>query len=153
MIRLLTFLILITMCSCRPIARTEDAFDQAKRFALQGKFGKALEKHIWFHNHALEDGSAYDGGRLSFALADWVELGKKYPPALKALRKIRDEETSHLLAGHGNKHLFADVQLINTYLDEDEATVHLFKRIEATQPDFAASLLDIVMNTGSGSRS
>jgi tetratricopeptide (TPR) repeat protein len=91
----------------------------------------------------LEVDPAYYGVRLSFALADWVELGKKYPPALTALRKIRDEKTSRLVAGHAERNLFHDVESINDYLNESAATVQLFKKIEAAQPDFAASIYDL----------
>ncbi len=143
MIRALTFLILVTMCSCGQKDQAEDALDQARRLASEGKFEEALQKHIWFHNHALEVDPAYYGVRLSFALRDWVELGKKYPAALTALRKIRDEKTSRLVTGQADRNLFHDVESINEYLDESAATVELFKKIEVAQPDFAASVYDL----------
>jgi tetratricopeptide (TPR) repeat protein len=121
----------------------KDALEQARQLAAAGKFEEALQKHIWFHNHALEVDPAYYGVRLSFALADWVELGRKYPPALTALQKIRDEKTSRLVNGLANRDLFHDVESINEYLDESAATVALFKKIEGKQPDFAASVYDL----------
>ncbi len=131
------------MCSCGQKDQAEDALDQARRLASEGKFEEALQKHIWFHNHALEVDPAYYGVRLSFALRDWVELGKKYPAALTALRKIRDEKTSRLVTGQADRNLFHDVESINEYLDESAATVELFKKIEVAQPDFAASVYDL----------
>jgi len=143
MIRTLAFVFLVTMCSCRHKDRAENALDQAERLAEEGKYQEALEKHIWYHNHALEINEAQYGFRLSFALADWAELGKKYPPALKALRGIRDEKTSQLLTGRVAKDLFVDVRSINNYLGESQATVELFKKIGDTQPEFAASIYDV----------
>jgi hypothetical protein len=121
--------------------------DQARQLASQGKYEEALEKHIWFHNHALEVRPSYYGVRLSFALSDWAELGKKYPPALTALRNIRDEKTSRLMTGHVDRNLFHDVESINDYMGESAATAQLFKNIEAAQPDFAASIYDLVDET------
>lgn len=117
-----------------------EAFHAARRLTAEGKYEQALEKQVWFHNHALESRPSYYGVRLSYSLSDWIKLGKKYPPALAKLRGIKDEKTARLLAGENNRELFNDVVSINDYLGESKATVGLFKKLEAVQPDFAASV-------------
>lgn len=139
----LLLLLLVTMCSCSDKDQATEALADARRLAAEGKFEQALEKHVWFHNHALEIKRSYYGVRLSFALSDWLELGKKYPKALETLKGIRDEKTSRLLAGEQNRELFHDVDSINDHLGESKTTVDLFKKLEAKQPEFAASIYDL----------
>ena len=139
----LLLLVLVMMCSCSPKDQAENALDEARRLAAQGKFEEALGKHVWFHNHALEVRSSYYGVRLSCALSDWVELGKKYPKALVKLKDIRDEKTLQLLEGEANRALFHDVESINDHMGESKATVDLFRKIEVKQPEFAASVYDL----------
>lgn len=47
----------------------------------QGKNQEALERFVWFHDHALEhEPAGMYGVRLSFALSYWKALGDVYPP-------------------------------------------------------------------------
>ncbi|HKB15254.1 MAG TPA: hypothetical protein VKF62_04275, partial [Planctomycetota bacterium] len=55
--------------------------DEAEALREQGKYEEALQKHIWIHEHSLEQDAAFVGVRLSYALSDWIELGAKYPKA------------------------------------------------------------------------
>jgi hypothetical protein len=57
---------------------------QAREFAAGGLWEEALEKQLWFHNHAFHE-PALAGVWLSFALADWVSLGECYPPARQSM--------------------------------------------------------------------
>jgi len=81
--------------------------------------------------------------RLSFALAYWMELARKYPPALAALRKIRDKKTASLSRGKADRALFHDVESINDRLKESAATVALFKKIDKMNERFASSIYDL----------
>lgn len=103
-----------------------------------GEFKKALQRHIWYHDHALEYDRALTGVRLSFALNDWKKLGEQYPPALEAMKKIRDKKT-RLVTKNGSTDLFGDVVALNRTLNEDNKTVDLFKTVEAKQPEAAKS--------------
>jgi tetratricopeptide (TPR) repeat protein len=145
-IRTTTFAILFGLCSCSPRETPESALYNARRLAEQGRYEDALQKHLWFHEHALEQDRSYYGVRLSFALAQWVELGKQYPPALDALKRIRDRDTALLVAGKTDRELMNDVTSINDYLQETEATVEIFKRIEASHPEFATQVYGVVDN-------
>lgn len=117
----------------------QKALDEARSLAEAGDYPAALAKHILFHRHILESDPAMAGVRLSFALSDWKRLGAKYPPALAALRAIRDEDATLLLTDKRTQQLFQDVAAINGELglNEPKATVELFKKLDAQAPTFA----------------
>jgi hypothetical protein len=102
---------------------------EAKTLAAQGQYEEALQRHLWYHNHALEFGVGQGGVRLSFALSAWIELGRKYPKARQALVEIRDRKTRELTEGRGSFDLFQDVASINGYLQDEDATFALFKTV------------------------
>ena len=136
--------ILLGLCACSPRETPKTALENARRLAEQGRYEEALQKHLWFHEHALEQDRSYYGVRLSFALVQWVELGGKYPPALDALKRIRDRDTAQLVAGRTDRGILHDVASINDCLHEPEATVEAYKMIETSHPEFAARVYDLV---------
>ena len=101
------------------------------------EYEEALKRTIWFHNHALEHRRSLYGVRLSFALSNWYDLGKKYPPALEALKKTRDDKTKSLITGTGNPELFHDVISINRTLSEKNKSIELFRNLDEKQPELA----------------
>ena len=109
-------------------------------FALinMGEYEEALERFIWFHNHAVDQGLTINASRLTFGLGYWVDFGKKYPPAIDALKRIRDENTNSILSGVNTCDLFSEVESINKYLSEEHKTIALFTRIDEEQPDLAS---------------
>jgi hypothetical protein len=109
----------------------------AREASREGRYREALEHHIWFHDHALEQEPAMYGVRLSFALADWLDLGSVYAPALRAMKRKRTEKTRALLRGEGDWHLFHDVVAINERLEDDKRTRLLYVRLAAKQPELA----------------
>lgn len=132
------------MCATNGNNKAEQALDAARRLADEGKYEQALERHVWFHDHALEVDDSYGGVRLSFALSDWIDLGRKYPPALRKLKAIRNTKTAKIIAGDEERELFHDVSSINEGLGESESTVALFKRIDAERPAFAEKISALV---------
>jgi tetratricopeptide (TPR) repeat protein len=133
----------VAVMSCCWATEADDALEAAQKLAAQGKYDEALQKHIWYHKHALDVDRAQYGVRLSFALMYWAELGKKYPPALKALREIRDEDAARLKSGEQNRELFHDIVAINEELGDSAATAEVFKKIELAQPTFASSIAEL----------
>jgi hypothetical protein len=109
----------------------------AQAAANVGDYETALSEHIWFHHHALEYQPSLYGVRLSFALSYWKKLGDVYPPAMVALRKIRDDKTASLLRGEADREIFHDVASINKYLEEDASTYDLFRTLHENAPAFA----------------
>ncbi|SKB03620.1 hypothetical protein SAMN02745166_03858 [Prosthecobacter debontii] len=113
------------------------AFDDAKRLFKDGHYSEALERHEWFHEHALEFKSSYYGVRLSYALRHWKELADVYPPAMDSLISIRDRDTQRLLDGNGSPQLLHDVDSMNDALEQTDATLALFRRLETAHPELA----------------
>jgi hypothetical protein len=107
---------------------------EARDLARQGRFEQALEKHVWFHDHALEHCPAIAGVRLSFALSAWVRLGDQYPPARQALGAIRNRKAAAMRAGDWSWDLFCDVAAINDYLKEESETGALFLDLYRAAP-------------------
>jgi serine/threonine protein kinase len=109
----------------------------AKDLMNKGDYEAALQRQIWYFNHALEYDQGQTGVRLSFALSQWVELGRRYPRAKQALLEIRDRDTQQLAAGQGYANLFTDMQAINRELQDEDATYALFKIIREKDPQLA----------------
>lgn len=116
----------------------------ARELTEKGRYEEALQRYIWYHNHALEYDPNQRGVRLSFALADWIELGREYPKALQALVEIRDRDTQRFYDGRGSFKLFMDVHSINSYLGQDGATHALFKDIERQYKPLAQQCFPVV---------
>ena len=109
----------------------------AKDFMSKGAYEEALQRHIWYHNHALEIDPAHSAVRLSFALSDWMELARRYPKAKQALVEIRDKKTRDIAEGRGYSEMVQEVQAINHELQDDDATYALFKTIREKDPKLA----------------
>ncbi len=119
------------------------ALCEARRLAKEGDYPEALKQHVWFHTNALAAQPSCYGVRLSFALADWVRLGEKYPPAVKKLKAIRNAKIARLTSGRKSRELFHDVVSINHYLGETRRTIQLFKKIDSRSPRFAFKVYDL----------
>ena len=104
--------------------------DEARELTAKHQYEEALQRHIWYHNHVKEFGNSYQNAlRLTSALSDWEELGRRYPKAKQALMEIRDKQTREFAEGRGYSELFQEVQAINDELQDDGATLALFKTI------------------------
>lgn len=112
-------------------------WNDAKDLMEQGKYEEALQRLIWYFNHALEYDQGQTGVRLSFALSQWVELGRRYPKAKQALLEIRDRDAQLLASGQGYAKMFMDVNSINNYLGQEDATLALFKQMYENDPKLA----------------
>src|SRR5450631_4007133 len=113
---------------------------EAEADAKTGKYSDALAKHIWFFQNALKYDSGEYGVRLSFALSDWVELGKVYPPALEKLKAFRDEAEANVREEKSVEDNFTDFESINECLKEDTKTVNLFVWLDSNKPDLAKAV-------------
>lgn len=119
-----------------------DDLHAIRELADAGQYQKALDKHLWFHEEskkALGMGAV----RLSYAISAWVKLGKKYPPALDALKEIRDTNAEVLLAGTGTVGNFHELAAIDRGLGEGWATVDLFIALDTTYPAQASAYYSV----------
>ena len=109
--------------------------EEAKKLTSTGQFEEALQRYVWYHNHAQEFGDSYQSiVRITSALSEWEELGRRYPQAKQALIEIRDKKTREIAEGRGYAQLFQDVQAINHELQDDDATYALFKTVRDSDP-------------------
>ncbi len=111
--------------------------DEARTLAEKGQYEEALQRHIWYHNHALQYDPSQGSVRNSFALSYWIELGRKYPRARQALVEIRDRDKTTFSEGKGDFALFQELSAINGYLQAGDDTVAVFKSILALDPELA----------------
>jgi tetratricopeptide (TPR) repeat protein len=128
---LIFFLLLCTQTSFAKVGHED--LDEISALKKAGKFQQALEKQLWFHEESKKS-PGMAGVRLSYAINSWVELGKKYPPALKALIKVRDKDKEALLSGKGDFQNFHDLYAINEGLGQEEETLELFLILDKEFP-------------------
>ncbi len=110
---------------------------EAVELTGQGRYEEALYRLLWFHQHALEHCESLSGVRLSYALSYWLDLGQADPPAMEAMRAIRDAKEGAMAAGGGSRSVFHDVTALNSYLSESPRTADLFRLLDAAQPELA----------------
>ena len=121
-----------------------EILQEAKRLTDAGRYEEALQRHIWYHNHALEIQPSQVGVRLSFALMYWGELAQRYPKAKEALNEILDRGTQAFANGEGRFALFMEVNAINRQLGRQKETLSLFESIQAQDPRLARQCYGVV---------
>lgn len=123
--------------------RAQAILGEARNDAKEKRYEDALAKHIWIFEHSLEREPAMAGVRLSFALSDWLSLGKAYPPAMARLREFRDGAKQNALAGKETRRSFMDLAAIDKTLGEQAATAETFKAIDEKSEQEAATIYDL----------
>jgi tetratricopeptide (TPR) repeat protein len=124
--------------NAEPAEDMQAYLNKTRQLARQGRYREALDRFVWFHEHALERDPAMSGVRLSFALSYWKDLADVYPPAKQAFIEMRDRKTRQLQQGRGNAQTFHDVAEMNRVLGENAATVRLFREIGKANPALAS---------------
>jgi serine/threonine protein kinase len=115
--------------------------EEAKQLTSAGLYEEALQRYIWFHNHEQEYGDSYqDVVRITSAVSEWEELGRRYLKAKRAMIEIRNNKTKEIVEGRGYVELVKDVQAINHQLQDDDATYALFKTVREKDPKLAGQL-------------
>lgn len=120
---------------------------QARQLVKSKQYAEALEKYIWFHDHALDTDRALVGVRLSYAISEWVDLGEVYPPARSALESVRDAKAELLAQGIYDVNLFHDVASINRAFGQVDRTSDLFKSIANADRGVAAKCFNIALES------
>ncbi len=112
--------------------------EAATKLMKEGSYEDALQRHIWFHNNVQKFGDSYQSTvRLTSAISEWEQLGRRYPKAKQALMEIRDDKTREIIEGRGYAEIFQEVAAINREFQNDDATLTLFKTIRRTDPKLA----------------
>jgi hypothetical protein len=108
----------------------------ARLATTEGDFQAALDHYVWFHEHALEEDLAFIGVRLSFALVEWIELGRKFLPAADALQTKLLSYTTDLLSGKLDEQVLRDTVAINECLTDWQANHSLFCKLRYVDAQF-----------------
>lgn len=111
--------------------------NEARKDRMEQRYEDALAKHVWFHREAAGINTQMIPVRLSFALGDWGLLAAKYPPALEALKKVRDEAAERVRAEKQLIPSFYEMAAINRELDDPVSTHELFKLVESRDHAYA----------------
>jgi len=117
---------------------------EANALVSNEQYAEALEKFIWIHEKALENEKDIEWYHFSFAMEIWKGFGEKYPPALQALKDIRDRQSAVLKSCGTDLKLFQDVVAINTCLKEESESIALFSIIMKQSPEFAILCWDSI---------
>lgn len=120
---------------------------EARELVKSAQYAAALEKYMWFHDHALDFDRALAGVRLSYGILEWVDLGELYPPAREAIERVRDAKTETLTRGTYDVSLFHDVASINRALRQFERTRDLFKTIADADRSIAEKCFRIALES------
>jgi hypothetical protein len=122
----------------------DQIYVEAQRLRERGRYDEALQRHLWLHHQGLETNPNHSAVRLSFWLSEWADLGRRYPKAKQALIETRDHGASEIVAGRGDFALFMEVDRINGYLQDQDATFTLFKRLERVDKALAGQCYPLV---------
>jgi hypothetical protein len=136
--------------------------NESKSLITQGRYDDALQNLTWYFNHVLEYKPDEVGVRRSFALSDWIELGRSYPKARQALVDIRDQDMQKfnetmspssllsdisgaipgfsLVGKQSRFELFQDIFSINVYLEDSGANDALIKMVITKDPRLARQM-------------
>ncbi len=115
--------------------------EEATDLRNKGRYEESLGRYLWFYKHEPEYGDSYQNTvRINSMMTDWMELGRRYPKAKKALLEIRDHNVNEFTQGRGYTDLFNEIASINRELQEDDATYELFKAIRKGDPKLAREL-------------
>jgi len=96
---------------------------QVRELIDNGQYEEALQQCLSFQR-------GLTGNHTMIPLvSDWVELGRRFPKARKALIEVRDNYNREFSEGRGYAHLFSEVSAINNDLSQDDTTYALFQRI------------------------
>lgn len=116
---------------------TMDDLEHIRQLTQEKKYPEALAAHQQFFE-ASRSASGMAGVRLSFALFDWVDLGKAYPPAMDALNDLSASHRKIIQEGKSDFGVFHEYKAINDVLDKGKETVATFIQLEKNFPDQAA---------------
>jgi hypothetical protein len=127
----------------------QKVLDEARKLTTTDHYEEALQRYLWYHNHAREFNTY---ASPTSELYEWVELGRRYPKAKQALIEIRDHATREFQEGRGYSDLFQVISEINGHLQNEDATLALFKTIQQQDKQLAGQCYyyaeDLLMQHG-----
>jgi hypothetical protein len=109
----------------------------------QGKqYERALLIHVWMQDRSLDRQPSFYGVRLSFALAEWKELAKDYPPAQQAI-DARFERLAEGFRVSGKRETFHDLVSIAQYFGKEQRIIAMLQDLSASNPAVAKEVAEM----------
>jgi hypothetical protein len=142
-----TFLLSLVLFGSNAFAeiRVEDITKIHKK-TESGQYQEALDDFIEIHKKTRYS-AKHAGIFLIYELDEWLKLGEKYPPAIEALKGIRDGSKKKLESGKGTLFDFNQVSSINKRLNEDGDTVALFLALDKSHPKQAGQYFQLAKDS------
>lgn len=106
----------------------------SRALAQKGQDAEALVEYLWCYDVGMPGVSSFTGVRNSFLISSIAQLGRKYPPALVALRERRDGAEARMTADPSNRGAAVDWAALNGALLEDERTLQAFDGLANDDP-------------------
>ena len=107
----------------------------AKELVRERRHEEALEQYLWCFDHGNDDPmNGFAGVRLSFLLAEIVQLGQKHPQALVELRARRDAAKTALLDGTATLDQASEFGSIDNYLGDARLTLEVYDKLASVEP-------------------
>jgi RNA polymerase sigma factor (sigma-70 family) len=101
-------------------------FKRAQELVKTGDPALALRELLWCYNTGMPRISGMSAVRVSFLPAALSELGERYPPALAALRDLRDQALPRVQASERDFEATQEFASLNYALKDDQANLTLF---------------------------
>ncbi|MEO5958775.1 MAG: RNA polymerase sigma factor, partial [Opitutaceae bacterium] len=112
------------------------AHDRASNLAKAGKFEEALEAFLKLYRYFGANPRLNTLQQM--VMTQIKDLGEKHPPALTALRDLRDTAIQKLRSGppdgHGTGNLFREIGVLNERLGDTAASMRLFDTLPPGDP-------------------
>jgi len=106
-----------------PTGQAKAAMARASKLAQEGRLQEALDEYMKCYRGLAGGRSVLFQQLVSSAMRN---LGSKYPPALAALRELRDQAMQNLQANPGAREVVREIAFLNERLGEGRATMGLY---------------------------
>lgn len=108
---------------------------QARRLAESGDYARALHELLVCFDEGVKQDPSYASVRNSFLIREIAELGRKYTPALEALRERRDAAETNLRQGTGTADDVTTFCSINRQLNMNDSTLAVYDQLLLSSKD------------------
>jgi thiol-disulfide isomerase/thioredoxin len=117
-----------------PKSQVEARYELARTLAQQGQNAEGLKEFLWLFDEGMKRLPEFTGVRVSFLLSDIERLGRRYLPALEALRQRRDAARASFLAAPEDTESALDFASLNRCLKETQATLETYDKLAPDSP-------------------
>ncbi|RXJ74067.1 hypothetical protein CS022_05345 [Veronia nyctiphanis] len=117
----------------------EQLLDEALEDYHMEDFASAHKKYEWYFENAEKFNPHHRGVRVSFALADWVDVAKQYRPAMTCIIDIRKEALNKFNETKSIES-FRDYSYISEYLQTGDEVLEIFFSFHSKDKELAKKL-------------